>query len=147
MTAANRNPDGHLITIYLDGNPVRYTLDGPVVTLGRGVENQIQVPHPAVSACHLVFTQSASGSYQMTDVGSSNGTAVNGSETNQCQLRDGDCIVIGKMVSAQYALVSQHRGIAGDLDSLALVKGRAPTFESLCQRGASLEEDQLILPS
>ena len=145
MTASTGILNQHLLTIYLDGNPIRHSIEGPVVTLGRRSENQIQILHPAVSSCHLVFSQNTNGSYQMTDVGSSNGTVVNHGAINQCQLHDGDCIVIGRMVTAQYSVVSQ--GIAGDSDSLALVKGRAPSFQSLCDRGTSLDEDQLMLPS
>ncbi len=57
--------------------PARHDLRGEVVTLGRGPDSDIQVLVSEVSVKHAEFRVSAEGT-KIADVGSTNGTAVNG---------------------------------------------------------------------
>jgi hypothetical protein len=68
--------------------------DGETVTLGRDEENTLVVDHPRVSRRHaaLVF---AAGEWRLSDLGSKNGTSVNGLAATGEPLRSGDWISLG----------------------------------------------------
>lgn len=71
-------------------------------TIGRGVGNFIQITDSSASKVHAQFKGAASG-MQVKDMGSSNGTAVNGEpigEASFTSLNDGDEIQIGETVFA-----------------------------------------------
>jgi Nif-specific regulatory protein len=65
------------------------------VTIGRHSSNGFCIGDPSVSRFHCVVRPSAEG-YTVADVGSNNGTLINGAAvTGVCTLRDGDRIIIG----------------------------------------------------
>jgi pSer/pThr/pTyr-binding forkhead associated (FHA) protein len=65
------------------------------VTIGRSPQNDICVDNPAVSFHHArIFAQS--GVYYVQDVGSLNGTFLNGVRITQAPLSYGDVITVGK---------------------------------------------------
>jgi len=75
----------------LPGTPHRL---GPLTTIGRTPENQIVVPLKEVSRNHARIVAVAGG-YLLKDLGSPNGTFVNGERIQEHQLQDGDKIVLG----------------------------------------------------
>src|SRR5262249_54684079 len=70
---------------------------GGVTTIGRVVTNYIHLQDNAVSRhhCRIVWDQDA---YVLEDLGSTNGTRVNGAPTDRAHLRDGDLIQVGAHV-------------------------------------------------
>ena len=67
----------------------------PSFTIGRDASNQIALNHPTVSRVHAEMRKTAQG-HTITDVGSSNGTFINGRKTRaSLPLRLGDVIHIG----------------------------------------------------
>jgi beta propeller repeat protein len=65
------------------------------LTIGRAEDNQLQVPDPKASRHHARIDQQESG-YILADLGSANGTKVNGIQiTGGHRLEHGDRIVIG----------------------------------------------------
>jgi adenylate cyclase len=64
------------------------------VTIGRHTDNAIQLLDPEVSKAHLVVRRVKDG-YALEDLGSANGTLVNGIRQSRCRLGDGDVIVVG----------------------------------------------------
>lgn len=76
------------------GDPVRFELSAPLIGIGRDHDNDLIVDDPGVSRhhCQLKLQQ---GLYALTDLGSSNGTAVNGRRVSEVALRDGDVIALG----------------------------------------------------
>jgi Nif-specific regulatory protein len=71
-----------------------YPLHTATVTFGRDSSNNIGVPDAALSRLHCVFSREADG-WTLRDVGSSNGTFVNGRQVERHQLIDGDRIAAG----------------------------------------------------
>ncbi len=72
-----------------------WSLDEPEITIGRGDDNLVCVPDPTVSKQHAVLTRDG-GAYAVRDLGSRNGTRVNGQPlTADTRLRDGDLLEIG----------------------------------------------------
>ena len=71
-----------------------YPLETTTVTFGRDSSNSIGVPDAALSRLHCVFSFEAEG-WTLRDVGSSNGTFVNGRQIERHLLADGDRIAAG----------------------------------------------------
>ena len=67
----------------------------PPITIGREEENRIQLNDDRVSRFHLKI-QEESGSFILTDLGSTNGTRVNGHPTQVRVLQPGDQIAVGR---------------------------------------------------
>jgi adenylate cyclase len=75
-----------------------------VCRIGRGSENSIVLPDGLASREHAMIRRNASGFCILTDLGSRNGTRLNGRPiTTPTQLKDGDVVQIGehKMAFAQ----------------------------------------------
>ena len=65
------------------------------VTLGRESRNDITIPDINVSRTHAEISLSPQGAWVITDLGSTNGTLVNGFEIASQPLQEGDRITIG----------------------------------------------------
>jgi pSer/pThr/pTyr-binding forkhead associated (FHA) protein len=74
----------------------RLTLEADRSTVGRGTENAIALTDPTVSDLHAVLERFPAG-WCVSDLGSSNGTWVNGDRIwGSHRLRDGDEVRIGQ---------------------------------------------------
>src|SRR5262245_21917507 len=71
-----------------------FPLDDPEITVGRDSSNNITVPDVALSRLHCRFTREAGG-WRVRDVGSSNGTFVNGVQIHSHLLAEGDRVAVG----------------------------------------------------
>lgn len=69
-------------------------LNRPTTSVGRGADQMLVIADIAVSRRHLQI-QMASTGYRMQDLGSPNGTMVNGKRVAEVQLMDGDQIELG----------------------------------------------------
>ena len=82
------------------------TIDGVVIkevpltqertTIGRRPYNDIVIDHLAVSGEHAVLLLAQDGGVEVEDMGSTNGTSVNGQAVRRQQLRSGDTVEVGK---------------------------------------------------
>jgi pSer/pThr/pTyr-binding forkhead associated (FHA) protein len=71
-----------------------HDLIGDVTTIGRAPSNDIVIDHPTVSAQHASLTKRASR-YRLKDLGSMNGTQINGVSITDAELKDGAEIRFG----------------------------------------------------
>ena len=71
-----------------------FELDSPVITIGRDPANSIFLNDMTVSRSHAKITRDAGGS-RIEDLGSLNGTWVDGAIVNAAPLHDGTSIQIG----------------------------------------------------
>ena len=69
-----------------------------IVKIGRDHSNDIIIDDPLVSRNHLTIIQDDKGNFKLLDVGSKNGTFVNGNRVQQCDLNLNDIIRIGNNV-------------------------------------------------
>src|SRR5688572_9623023 len=69
-------------------------IDKPEVVLGRSTDAQFQVEDDGISRKHAKVMRSANG-FQLVDLGSTNGTYLNGARVSVANLADGDKIQIG----------------------------------------------------
>src|SRR5205823_10646466 len=84
--------DRELAVLTVDGKP--HPVDKRVVVIGRAQDCDIQLSDPNVSRRHAELRQE-DGSYQIVDLGSTNGMEVNGRRLRQAKLENGDRIMLG----------------------------------------------------
>lgn len=65
--------------------------------IGRSPHNDIVISDLGVSKQHAELHRSSAGTYSIIDLGSHNGTYVNGTRVDQAELTEGDIIVIGHL--------------------------------------------------
>jgi hypothetical protein len=84
--------------VILEVNGKRHPLHPPGIVVGRGSEAGLRINDPGVSRKHVEIRVDVSGG-QVTvsaiDLGSTNGTSMDGRRVQQALLRDGSTIVIG----------------------------------------------------
>src|SRR5215468_12086521 len=86
------------LVLYLpDGTTLDIPLDRERMTIGRRAGNDVVLPNLAVSGEHAAVVTILADSF-LEDLGSTNGTLVNGKPIAKHFLRDGDHIDIGRHV-------------------------------------------------
>ncbi|MDO9379858.1 MAG: DUF3662 and FHA domain-containing protein [Nocardioidaceae bacterium] len=88
----------HRAPVVLEVNGVRHPLSPPGVVLGRGSEAELRINDPGVSRRHAqirVEVTSRDVSVRVVDLGSTNGTVVDGQRVTEAELRDGSQILLG----------------------------------------------------
>jgi ABC transport system ATP-binding/permease protein len=73
----------------------RFRLQSKVIKIGRRPDNDVVLTDLGVSKQHAELRQSSSGRYEIIDLGSHNGTFVNGVRVNQAELSETDIVSIG----------------------------------------------------
>jgi hypothetical protein len=73
----------------------RVRIQSRVIRIGRHPDNDIIISDPRVSEHHAELRRTPAGRYSITDLGSRNGTYVNGTRVSQQELNEGDIIAIG----------------------------------------------------
>lgn len=97
----------HLVII-AEGNTIKHELTRDCITLGRGRDNDIQVPQRSVSHLHLKFQRLVDDQYEVIDLGSHNGSRLNGITLGQSILKNGDRIHIGRSTTIYYFLLPEE---------------------------------------
>lgn len=84
------------ITIQIpDQEALEYDLDGiEQLTIGRGPDNDVVLEHVSMSGSHATI-RNLDGAFQLTDLGSTNGTFVDGSPVQEVTLASGAQIRFG----------------------------------------------------
>jgi len=86
-----------LVHVLPDGTTRELRLDRERITIGRRPDNDLCLPRPAVSGAHAALVTILADSF-LEDLGSTNGTLVNGSPITKHFLRDRDEIDIGREI-------------------------------------------------
>src|SRR5687768_11945950 len=84
-------------------------LPGTFKTLGRASRADFVVDTPLVSRVHCRFTLSDSDELELEDLGSTNGTFVNGQKVTKTLLNHGDTLTIGRVRFVVNANGAQER--------------------------------------
>lgn len=83
-------------SVYFNGKLVdEVSFDRPIINLGKLSTSNLRLDDTNASRKHAVIERRESGDWRITDLGSTNGTRVNGDKSVQAQLKDGDRITIG----------------------------------------------------
>ena len=97
LAAVDALPAGSALLVVQRGPGAgsRYLLDQDLSTVGRHPESDIFLDDITVSRRHVEFRREATG-FRVHDVGSLNGTYVNGDRVDDVELASGDEVRIGK---------------------------------------------------
>ena len=76
-------------------NDRAFTLTGAPMSIGRESYNHIVIPDINASREHAEIRQEPNGAWIISDLGSTNGTTVNGRRIKSAPLYDADLVVIG----------------------------------------------------
>jgi pSer/pThr/pTyr-binding forkhead associated (FHA) protein len=98
-----------------------FPLEGDVLTIGREASNQIAINDAEISRKHSQLVLQG-GKYVLTDLGSTNGTFVNGQRvTGQHVLQPGEVISLGEQISLLFEAVT-----VSDPNATMLSAGKPP---------------------
>jgi sigma-B regulation protein RsbU (phosphoserine phosphatase) len=84
-----------LLVRHPDARETLVPLSFESAVIGRGAEAEIRLDHPMVSRKHAQLTREADGRFVLADLGSRNGTVVNGRAVQTRVLEPGDQITLG----------------------------------------------------
>jgi hypothetical protein len=84
----------YLLVSTRGSHPVQFDLGGPLIGIGRASDNDVIVDDPMVSRHHCQL-KLQHGAYSFTDLGSINGSTVNGQPVSTVALGPGDVIRVG----------------------------------------------------
>ncbi len=107
-----------------------YELTKGVVTLGRDITNDIVINDPEVSRHHCRLTQGGGG-YTVEDLGSTNGTFVNGQRlTGARPLQPGDMLGLGETVTLAYESAAAGMGMEASAQPAILGASAPPDYSA-----------------
>jgi len=139
--------DCHIVVAAPDQPPAQFQLRGTRVGVGRGQDNQITVEHDSVSSTHCEFRQTEGG-YEVVDVGSTNGTRVNGSAVKDAPqaLGDGDRILLSEVVPVYfYRLASGEQAPLMSAESDPQTLATAGALASMGEKIAAMKAQEAEL--
>ena len=96
----------------------------PSVVIGRAPSSDLVMPHPSVSKNHAMITRQ-NGEIWIRDLGSRNGTFLNGTRIAQSRLRNGDEIRVGPfhlVYNGQEQNLAGSRRLGHRLDAIRLIR-------------------------
>src|SRR5437762_12507313 len=103
-----------------------YELNKDIITLGRDITNDIVINDPECSRHHCRLTRGGGG-YTLEDLGSTNGTFVNGQRLSGARpLSGGDVIGLGETVTLSYEITLP----VGDPNQMATMVNPSPAPQS-----------------
>jgi two-component system, cell cycle response regulator len=79
---------------------------GAETVIGRGRDVQVRIDDAGVSRAHAQVRETTDGVYEVEDLGSTNGTFVDGRRVERAELQSGDRIHIGPNVVVSFAIVA-----------------------------------------
>lgn len=111
-----------------DGTEIEAELDSDVITIGRHADSIVVLPSGSVSSHHATVKRRGD-SFYVQDLGTTNGTKLNGVEVEEAKLEDGDQLAFGD-VPAVVHLTNPARAIpsAVPLPSFSNLPAGAPAL-------------------
>ena len=125
-----------------DGQQISRELSGASVTIGRNEDNTIPIDEGSVSGNHAEFVASGGG-YLLRDLGSTNGTTVNGEAASDTPLKNGDAVIFG---SVEATFESADAPVAAAAKALAVPSDAEEIAAELANASARPEDFASISP-
>ncbi len=100
--------------VVVEVNGMRHPLEPPGLVIGRGTDADLQINDPGVSRRHAeirVFPGENVPQVSLVDLGSTNGTLVNGARVQQATLDDGASVKIGNTTMTIRYVKSREGGL------------------------------------
>lgn len=130
-----------LLDVSSDAGTARVAVRGPLVRLGRADDNDVVLSNqPTVSRHHAELLHDEHGRWNVRDVGSHNGTHVNGE-----QVVSGDTVVVGPDDVVGLGTVTVRIVAAVDGDSMTIEDSTAAATHQLLTSLSAREREVLAL--
>src|SRR5260221_1230261 len=113
------------LTVVEEGTRAELEITRPVISIGRAVDNDVRLTSALVSRHHCRIEVGSEGSW-VIDLGSANGTSINGSKVTRRLLEAGDRVHVG---AARIVLGAQDAGdspSSGDTQPVEIEADLAP---------------------
>ena len=121
-------------------------LSKPVMSLGRDKNCDIPIADNVASQRHVELRRRADGTWDLVDLGSVNGTRVNGPVSGTITLRDGDAISIGGTLIVYLAAGTVHADADNATEAgpgvIPAAPGIGPTAAANCSAAAHQRSGQ-----
>jgi len=117
-------------------------LDKERVTIGRKAHNDIQVDNLAVSGEHAAIMTILNDSF-LEDLGSTNGTLVNGNPVKKHILQNNDVIEVGKYRFKYVAEQAAGKTSVADFEKTMVLRGPVPRPGAEAAAGAGFGDTQI----
>jgi len=130
--------------MFLDVNGVRHPLAPPGVVIGRGTNADLRIDDPGISRRHVEFrvqVTDAGPAVSVLDLGSTNGTTVNGQRVQHAALEDGSVVQIGS------THIVVHAGASSDQPRPNPRPGSAPAQQSASQQAGARQPQRRQPPT
>lgn len=128
------------LILSLDGMVLRdFKIETDKIKIGRKAHNDLQIDNLAVSGEHAAITTIQNDSF-LEDLGSTNGTMVNGQPIQKHFLQDGDVIELGKY-KLKYLREGAPRATAEDFEKTMVI--RSP----MAARPSNVSHDTTTMPA
>src|SRR5689334_25306844 len=106
----------HLVLVNTEGAGTKYALATDEVRIGKAPDNDVVIDHPTVSRNHLVVRRQGDR-FLVEDLGSTNGTFIDGAQVREAYLRPGALLEVGdvklrfqpKVAAVEIDPTSEHR--------------------------------------
>ena len=135
------------------GEPEYYEFDDPQITIGRSLENSIIIQDDSLSSSHAQLVRNEDGSYTLMDLGSTNGTYVDGEPISSHLLGDSASLAFGQVTAFWQATAGQPGEALGAAPEAASVggfqvdefkpMGRPSNFRSISPIAKRVKKDPL----
>jgi len=123
----------------------QFELSGGTVTVGRHSSNAVALHDTQVSRRHLELRAESGGGFWLVDLGSGNGTLLNGHAIQEAPLRSGDTITVGQSV-LMYTAGGSEAASGNELtERVRLLSGSVPAPLSGVIRTVSSDVGSRIL--
>ncbi|RME76303.1 MAG: FHA domain-containing protein [Planctomycetota bacterium] len=109
------------LVVDIDGKEQSYSLNQPLITIGRGRENDIVLSHFSVSKYHAKIAYEQ-GEFVLYDLNTTNGTMVNDSMIQRCVLAHGDTLNFGQVYGVFYCEAFPRRPKTSEFGELDIAK-------------------------
>jgi pSer/pThr/pTyr-binding forkhead associated (FHA) protein len=113
-----------------------YELDKEIMTIGRKPDNDIHIDNPAVSGHHARILTILNDSF-IEDLGSTNGTFVNGNKISKHALQHGEVITLGKN---ELKYVNEAAAEGGDFEKTMIIRPDAAGMPEQAETDQNLED-------
>jgi len=109
MTTVGQQSRGALRVLRGFYEGLEVPIDRDRIVIGRGREADLTVAEPTISRQHAAIEWDGEG-FTLRDLGSTNGSRVNGRRETRARLSDGDEIELGRLQLRLYAPAPEARG-------------------------------------
>ncbi len=113
-----------------DGAESTHELAGGRTSVGRSDDNDITVDDSSLSSNHAEVVADGDG-HKLVDLGSTNGTHLNGEKIDEAPLSDGDNLMFGSLVATYHSASPGDEGVMPAPEPTGSIAAEGPATTSL----------------